>query len=117
MRFAEEVQMLQEEQRRILQSLENEALLWDRRVELAASKECPQVRQGAVAHATRQADIRRGMARQFAAAWRGDLANDGPREQPDASVNEDKMELYTILPDSDDEDGRHIVGGYGSEDE
>ena len=109
MRFGEEVQLLQEEQRRVLVSLERDALEWERRILLAEHKECVILRQGVVAYAARQRDLLRGLQARFRRMWTGMGLAGGEPGQPDGNVagpglwNEDK-ELLTLEDDSDNDE-------------
>ena len=113
MRFTEEVQMLREEQRRVLVSLEQEATMWERRAVLAVAKECLVTRQGAVAYAMRQCALRRKLATCFRSCWAAGVVIDPQRPAP---MIEEGQELFTIVgEDSDDE--MNLVKDYASDDE
>jgi hypothetical protein len=67
MRWEEEVYLLQEETRRILQFFEWEALRWDGRV--AASTDEVADCESRIAYARRQASLRRRLAQRFQDMW------------------------------------------------
>ena len=112
LRFAEEVQILLEEQRRVLQSLENDAKMWEHRAVLAMQKECLIIRQGAIAYSMRQAAIRRKLATAFRDAWSAGIVLNG-KDTTDAPKK--KQELFTIEEDSDEE--MNLLKDYASDDE
>ena len=103
--------MLQEEQRRILQGLESDALVWDQQALLARSKECPILQQGAIAYAAWQANLRRVLANQFATSWRTLLTSTEP------SRNRANAEFLKIVPDSDNEDEMNLLKKHDSDDQ
>ena len=100
MRFGEEVQLLQEEQRRVLVSLERDALEWERRIVLAEQKECVVLQQGVVAYAARQRDLLRGLQTRFRRMWTGMGLAGG---EPGAPAIDDDKELLTLDDESDNE--------------
>ncbi|KAG2129417.1 uncharacterized protein EDB93DRAFT_1095474, partial [Suillus bovinus] len=73
MRWGEEVELLQEEMRRILAFLRWEAGCWERRREDAVPANAEH-EDGCVAYAKRQADLRRNLASSFEARWAETLA-------------------------------------------
>lgn len=73
MRWGEEVQLLQEEMRRILAFLRWEAARWDGRRDDATLTNAEH-EDGCVAYAKRQADLRRHLASSFEARWAETLA-------------------------------------------
>jgi hypothetical protein len=70
MRWAEEVDLLEEEMRRIDQFLRWRSDWWLGMVDLRGLAEGPQ-REGETAYATRQAAIQATLAREFATEWEG----------------------------------------------
>lgn len=122
LRFSEEVVILREEQRRVLESLEREAKTWEQRAALAGRKECPITRQGAVAYAVRQSRLRRKLADQFRSSWSAGVVIEPDVRPPHEVLNGLEGGLYTINEDSDDEDGalkgaaRGLLDGYISDD-
>ncbi|KAI0772180.1 hypothetical protein BC629DRAFT_1595397 [Irpex lacteus] len=125
-RFAEEVQILQEEQRRVLVSLSQMAATWQARAEQAATKESPILRQGAIAYAARQQDLYQRLRTQFSQMWtgRGLASAAAGGEAVDEDVDEAgdvarviDQPLYTIDQDSDEENGLIRMKGDDSDDE
>jgi hypothetical protein len=72
MRWEEEVDLLQEETRRILQFFEWEALRWDEHV--AASTDEVADHESRIAYARRQASLRRRLAQRFQDMWADTLS-------------------------------------------
>ena len=102
LRFMEEVQLLQEEQRRVLKSLERDALEWERRAAVGANKECLILRQGAVAYASRQRQLMIALQTRFRQLWTGVGLANGLDRAAEAAELGDGARLYRI--ESDDED-------------
>ena len=69
MRWAEEVELLKEEMRRILQYFEWEAGSWDKRAVEFHSSDAAEY-EGCIGYAKRQADLRRSLALQFTHQWK-----------------------------------------------
>lgn len=67
-RFAEEIKLIQEEQRRTFVSLHKASLDWDARV-LSAHEPNAIIREGLACYAAEQADIRRGMIQSYQHIW------------------------------------------------
>ncbi|KAI0083229.1 hypothetical protein BDY19DRAFT_998729 [Irpex rosettiformis] len=112
-RFQEEVQLLEEERRRILVSIEARALLWERRGAFAAQKECPITRQGAVAYAAEQSAMFRRMQEVFRSAW-AFVASRVTVADPGHVLDN---ALYTILQDDSDNDDYNQARDVDSEDD
>ncbi|KAG0693373.1 hypothetical protein DFH29DRAFT_985500 [Suillus ampliporus] len=75
MRWAEEVELLKEEMRRILQFLEWDAQRWDERgLENTLEDAGEDERKGRMAYAKRQASLRRMLAETFKTSWTDTLA-------------------------------------------
>ncbi|KAG1851077.1 hypothetical protein DFJ58DRAFT_716740 [Suillus subalutaceus] len=75
MRWAEEVELLKEEMRRILQFLEWDAQHWDERsLENTLEDAGEDEREGRMAYAKRQASLRRMLAESFKTSWTNTLA-------------------------------------------
>ncbi|KAG1836417.1 hypothetical protein F4604DRAFT_1886055 [Suillus subluteus] len=75
MRWAEEVELLKEEMRRILQFLEWDAQRWDERgLENMLEDAGEDEREGRMAYANRQASLRRMLAESFKTSWTDTLA-------------------------------------------
>jgi hypothetical protein len=70
MRWAEEVDLLEEEMRRIIEFLRWRAGWWKERVDMRGLPEGPQ-REGETAYAMRQANIQATLASEFLADWAG----------------------------------------------
>lgn len=69
-RFQEEVQLLEEEKRRVLVSLEQNAHVWDQREGYVLSNlEASAVTQGAAAYAAEQAALQRALKAKFQNMW------------------------------------------------
>ena len=108
LRYAEEVQLLQEEQRRVLQSLHRTALIWEQRGRLAEAKECTILREGAVAYAARQHCLFTQLVLHFSQAWTNfGLANENGDNPSNAPL--DDKDLFTIAPDDDDDENGLMV--------
>ncbi|KAH7902769.1 hypothetical protein BJ138DRAFT_1021539, partial [Hygrophoropsis aurantiaca] len=80
-RWSEEVDLLFEEKRRILQFFDWEANQWDERAKSDLPDDAA-VREGYVAYAFRQASLRRAIASRFTHLWQDtqrllDIANEG----------------------------------------
>lgn len=69
MRYQEEICLLEEEKRRVLVSLEQHALVWDRREKESLCDHTPEA-QGRAMYAAEQAAIRRQIKTGFATTWR-----------------------------------------------
>lgn len=67
MRWKEEIELLWEEMRRVLQFLQWHALWWDNSAHLRTLTGAE--REGVVAYATRQAQIRRDLRARFEVLW------------------------------------------------
>ena len=122
LRFGEEVQLLQEEQRRVLKALSGDALEWERRASLATQKECPILRQGAVAYAGRQRHLMLGLENRFRRLWTGVGLAAGGLPAPDIGAADmedallaDGARLYRM--DSDDDDPMVLLKDDASDDE
>ena len=123
LRFGEEVQILQEEQRRVLKSLANDAYEWERRIVLSELKESPILHQGAVAYAARQRHLLLSLQMRFRQIWTNsglggvvDVHPDpenGPRDELAGELGDG---LLRMTPDSDDE-AINPLKGYDSDDE
>ncbi|KAG1864826.1 hypothetical protein F4604DRAFT_1683248 [Suillus subluteus] len=75
MRWAEEVELLKEEMRRILQFLEWDVQRWDKRgLENTLEDAGEDEREGRMAYANRQASLRRMLAESFKTSWTDTLA-------------------------------------------
>ena len=99
-RFAEEVQILLEEQRRILQSFSRQASMWERRAVLAGEKECLILRQGAVAYAEKQKDLYERLRTRFSQMWTSTgLASGASADPGREAVGLDELRLFTISQD------------------
>ncbi|KAH7918603.1 hypothetical protein BV22DRAFT_1024324 [Leucogyrophana mollusca] len=72
MRWSEEVELLEEEMRRVLQYLRWHATWWDNQSDRRTQPD-PAEREGLRAFAVRQADHRRTLAAQFTALWKDHL--------------------------------------------
>ncbi|KAF7797641.1 hypothetical protein EIP86_008841 [Pleurotus ostreatoroseus] len=94
-RFSEEVDMLEEEKRRILASLEATAAVWDCREGYPLATGCPATRQGAAAYAARQADLQRCLASTFRETW-------GTAQHETISDEEDKVNEGAVDEDAND---------------
>ncbi|KAJ7769741.1 hypothetical protein B0H14DRAFT_3509403 [Mycena olivaceomarginata] len=70
MRYAEEVDLLEEEMRRVLQFMDWRADWWMALVGLRAGKQDEALREGHEAYAVRQAGYMRGIRDRFAAQWK-----------------------------------------------
>jgi hypothetical protein len=68
-RWTEEVQLLQEEMRRVLAFCEYHASWWDKRVSLRGGDIFDDLRDGIRAYAAKQASIQRSRAKEFAKLW------------------------------------------------
>ena len=107
MRYREQVLLVKEEKRRVLQTLEHDALVWDRR-EGEALQEGTHEGQGRAAYAAKQAAIRRKLRDKFAALWATTGMTDTPVHTSDdpmidemsQSGLEDDVEVANL---SDDE--------------
>jgi hypothetical protein len=73
MRWAEEVDLLQEEMRRVVQFLEWDAQRWDNWGEGNALQDTDK-REGLTAYAKRQGVLRRMLAKSFESSWADTLA-------------------------------------------
>ena len=98
-----------EEKRQVLQTLEHEALTWDRR-EGDATKEATPEGQGRAAYAAKQAAIRRKLRDNFAAIWAtmsttSTDAGTGSAQTPSGPSQDDPDDLSEPLDMSDDEWG------------
>ncbi|KAF7797869.1 hypothetical protein EIP86_009075, partial [Pleurotus ostreatoroseus] len=100
MRFKEQLNILKEEKRRVLESLEQEALIWDRR-EREGWMEVDALGQGKAAYAAKQGEIRRSLAHSFRVLWSSQVN----MTAPDTSSN-----ALTTLDDN------LAVGVYASDD-
>lgn len=70
MRFKEEIVFLREEQRRVLVSLEKNALIWEARALTAKDREGgPLLQDGLAAYAAEQAALQRTWAAHFMQLW------------------------------------------------
>lgn len=116
-RFREEVLMILEEQRRVLVSLENDAVIWDRRQAASTTfpDKSPVTVAGLAAYAAEQADLKRRMKEHFRKLWTGDkdvlkiLEDDAPEaEMTGASAA--KIPYIYVHDDSDDECVGHGLG-------
>lgn len=67
-RYQEQIQLIIEEKRRVLESLKHDALVWDKREEESLEDLSPEG-QGRAAYAARQAAMRRSLATKFALIW------------------------------------------------
>lgn len=112
--------MSTEEMRRVLVSLEQEALVWDCREGTSRTlrDSIPDVRQGAAAYAASQAGLRRGLVNKFKALWNSTKAStsvsatpehdgdhtveEGDQEEEGEGEGEDALE-YLQAEDSDSE--------------
>ncbi|KAJ3552075.1 hypothetical protein NM688_g4347 [Phlebia brevispora] len=105
-RFVEEVNILVEEQRRVLVSLRANTAMWDRREEAARSIECPITREGAAAYATGQAALQRDLAMKFTEMWSNQYSLPSARveAQEPTDKKEDDGELMFGYDDDSDED-------------
>lgn len=68
-RWEEEVELLTEEMRRILQFFEWEAHRWNELGKECAIEPADSLREGLIAYAARQASLRRALSRSFSASW------------------------------------------------
>jgi hypothetical protein len=68
MRWAEEIELLQEEMRRVLQFFDWQANWWDEQQDRLVCETAAQ-REGLVAYAHKQAHIRRQLASRFRVLW------------------------------------------------
>lgn len=71
MRWSEEVDLLKEEMRRVLQFMEWQASEWEKRAESTEStgSAAGDIQRGAAAYAKRQASIRRSLTAEFRRMW------------------------------------------------
>lgn len=106
--------MILEEQRRVLASLENDALLWDRRKALSTTftNKCSTTKDGLAAYAAEQADLRRQMKVHFHKLWTGDkavlkLLEDDESEAEKTSVSAARVPYIYVHDDSEDECAGH----------
>lgn len=109
--------MILEEQRRVLVSLENDALLWDRRRGVSATftEKCAATRGGLEAYAAEQADLRRRMKVNFHKLWTGDkevlkLLEDDGSEGDRPNVGIARVPYIYVHDDSEDECAGHGLG-------
>lgn len=118
-RFAEEVRLIKEEQRRTLVSLDKAALDWDVRVSSQHQLGHPVIQEGLACYAAKQADIRRSLMESFWAIWDFPIAEiplytmdegmedddevpAGPEGQ-DGNIEEDGDDDEALPSDSEDE--------------
>ncbi|KAG1843694.1 hypothetical protein C8R48DRAFT_618502 [Suillus tomentosus] len=95
MRWAEEIELLHEEMRRVLQFLDWQAEWWD---EQQDRRDCETTaeREGLVAYANKQADIRRRLASRFRLLWAPHL----PQPPPSSSfISCPPLDNITQFPD------------------
>ena len=102
-RFSEEVKLLEEEQRRVLASLEANGTRWDAREKHAEDIGCPIIRQGAAAYAARQADLQRSLADMFRMMWK-----------PAQQEHTNNLQTVDGKTDEDANDGE-LAFGYGAD--
>lgn len=91
MRFREEVQLLQEEQRRILVTLEKTAKQWTQRAEEVTWIADAAVQNGAQAYGARQAAVYCALSEKFSALW-AQISLSTSDETADEDVEEDVEE-------------------------
>ncbi|KAJ7821478.1 hypothetical protein B0H14DRAFT_3089114 [Mycena olivaceomarginata] len=94
MRYAEEVNLLEEEMRRVLQFLGWRAEWWRSLVGLRAESQSPALREGHAAYAHRQAAYMEGLQSRFRSQWR-DI---------DKLLTSARKTYATMLPDEDEEE-------------
>jgi hypothetical protein len=94
MRYAEEVDLLEEEMRRVLQFLGWRAEWWRSLVGLRAESQSPALREGHAAYAHRQAAYMEGLQSRFRSQWR-DI---------DKLLTSARKTYATMLPDEDEEE-------------
>ena len=113
-RFHEEVELLKEEQRRVLISLAQTAQWWEEKAEDVQFKPTQALREGASAYAARQAALRRALAASFRATWAGNA----PKEIIDLTDGQDPENAGTLefsyrttgLDGESDDDGDDFEG-------
>ncbi|KAF7796504.1 hypothetical protein EIP86_007682 [Pleurotus ostreatoroseus] len=129
-RFKEEELFLREEQRRVLVSLEQNALVWDRRQGLCIAKASDAAMQGAASYAAEQASLQRAIAARFKMIWAEAVQDDEEAAEvvthatkvtqddtEEASNNEGELE-YLFSEDEDDQsEGGFGGGGDGDDDD
>ena len=108
MRYKEQVLLVQEEKRRVLESLERTALAWDARAPLGDTTE----KQGLAAYAARQAGMHRRLKAKFMSLWSNTAS--GPATGQDEGSPDDDDEHPLV---SDDEDGFDDLGSDEESDE
>jgi len=101
-RWEEEVKLLDEEMRRVLVTLDHDALLWERRVLEGSGPDS----EGVTAYALRQAHIRKALRNQFSTLW----------EKPDAPTSKKLVSIKDVFEDAavtmDDDDDDNSGGLY-----
>ena len=113
-RFAEEIKLIKEEQRRILVSLHRASLDWDARA-LASHEQNIIIREGLTCYAAEQAEIRRAMAQSYLHIW-GLPITEAVLYTMDDDQEEDDLVIVPEFADDVDENGGTDVEDVGASD-
>lgn len=102
----------------MLESLTKNAQSWERRGQLAARKECPILREGAIAYAAKQEDLQKKLRQRFSEVWTNTgLAHNNQVDNDQGNGFDAATGLYTIAQDdSDAENGIGLKGGDSDDD-
>ena len=92
-RYREQALIVQEEKRRVLESLEHDARVWDSRMAANIPADTP-LMEGRAAYAAKQAAIRRRLKNKFSALWAATT------EIADEITPDDGAAVPTDVPDS-----------------
>lgn len=107
---------LREEQRRVLESLEKNAVAWDeRRTSVESRTECSMLRDGLSAYAAEQAELQRRWATHFSSLWQLGVVP-AEREADDGrELDLDSCVQFSFVGDDSGDEGR--AGGNADSDD